>query len=235
VLPTRWRRIARRQAVTPATTRCGRSFGGRLRGAAAGSKLPSDHPPRRGELAGRTPIIALRQLLLLRHAKSSWDDANLSDHARPLNARGRRAAAAMGQAMRGLGLAPDVILVSSARRTLQTLEALEPWEETPLVEPMDALYLAPAGQLLEVLNGVAETARSVMLIGHNPGLHELAQVLVGEASMTLTNPDLRRLAEGFPTGALTEFSIAGPWASLAAGGGRLLRFLAPRDLPELTS
>jgi phosphohistidine phosphatase len=177
----------------------------------------------------------LRQLLLLRHAKSSWDDANLSDHARPLNARGRRAAAAMGAAMRDLGLLPDVVLVSSARRTLQTLEALEPWEQTPLVEPMDALYLASASALLDVLNGVAETARSVMLIGHNPGLHELALALVGEASMSLTNGDTRRLAEGFPTGALAEFTVAGPWAALAGGGGRLLRFLAPRDLPELAT
>jgi phosphohistidine phosphatase len=172
-------------------------------------------------------------LLLLRHAKSSWDDSNLSDHARPLNMRGRRAAAAMRAAMRDLGLAPDVVLVSSARRTLQTLEALEPWDETPLIEPMDALYLAPSSQLLEVLNGVAETARSVMLIGHNPGLHDLALELVGDAAMSVSNSDTRRLAEGFPTGALAEFTIATPWAALAGGGGRLLRFLAPRDLPEL--
>ena len=66
----------------------------------------------------------MRQLLLLRHAKSSWDDPRLSDHARPLNARGRRAAMGMGLAMRELGLAPDIVLVSSARRTLQTLEAI---------------------------------------------------------------------------------------------------------------
>jgi phosphohistidine phosphatase len=191
---------------------------------------PSWHRP-----IGRTPIIALRQLLLLRHAKSSWDDANLSDHARPLNARGRRAAVAMGATMRDLGLVPDVILVSSARRTLQTLEALEPWADTPLVEPMDALYLAPASQLFDVLNGVAETARSVMVIGHNPGLHELALALVGPASMSPTDRDTRRLAEGFPTGALAEFTIAGPWATLGSGGGRLLRFMVPRDLPELAT
>ena len=138
----------------------------------------------------------------------------------------------MGLAMRNLGLVPDVVLVSSARRTLQTLEALEPWQETPLVEPMDALYLAPASQLLEVLNRVAETARSVLLIGHNPGLHELAVALVGSGSMSPSNSDMRRLAEGFPTGALAEFSIATPWMALASGGGRLLRFMVPRDLPE---
>ena len=182
---------------------------------------------------GRRAITALRQLLLLRHAKSSWDDPGLSDHARPLNARGRRSAVAMRDAMRALGLAPDVVLVSSARRTLQTLEALEPWDETPLIEPMDALYLAGPDTIVEVLARVAETARSVLVIGHNPGLHEFAVRLVGQA-MDVANSDARRLSDGYPTGALAEFSIAGSWSALGEGSGRLTRFLSPRDLPETT-
>ena len=173
----------------------------------------------------------MRQLLLLRHAKSSWDDPRLSDHARPLNARGRRSAAAMADAMRELGLAPDVVLVSSARRTLQTLEALAPIEGSPLVEPMDALYLAPWQGLLEALRGVRETTRSVLLIGHNPGLHELAMALAGPATMAAGGKMAARLAQSYPTGALTEFSIALPWRLLEPGGGRLLRFLTPADLP----
>jgi phosphohistidine phosphatase len=177
----------------------------------------------------------MRQLLLLRHAKSSWDDPKLPDHARPLNARGRRAAVAMREAMHNLGLVPDMVLVSSARRTLQTMEALEPWDETPLIEPMEALYLSSAPQLLGVLRGVADTARSVLLIGHNPGLHDLALLLVGPAALSQDSPTMRRLAEGYPTGALTEFAIPGPWRQLDEGGGRLLRFLAPRDLPELAA
>jgi phosphohistidine phosphatase len=177
----------------------------------------------------------MRQLLLMRHAKSSWDDPKLADHARPLNARGRMAAAAMGEAMRRLGLAPDVVLVSSARRTLQTLEALKPWDDTPLVEPMDLLYLASGSQLLSVLQGVAETARRVLLIAHNPGMHELAMTLTGTHAMSQDTPTMRRLAEGYPTGALAEFSIAGPWWQLDQGGGRLIRFLAPRDLPEVAA
>lgn len=172
----------------------------------------------------------MRQLLLLRHAKSSWDDPGLSDHSRPLNQRGQISAGAMRQAMLGLALAPDVVLVSSSRRTLQTLEALEPWEETPIVEPMDALYLATAPQLLQVLNKVAETARSVLLIGHNPGLQELALLLAGSAR---DPADARRLAEGYPTSALAEFTVPGSWRSLSQGGARLHRFLAPRDLPHL--
>jgi len=191
----------------------------------------------------------LRQLLLLRHAKSLWDDPKLSDHARPLNGRGRASARAMRQAMRDLGLAPDLVLVSSARRTLQTLEALTPWDDLPLVEPMDALYLASARSMLDVLHDVAETVRSVLLIGHNPGMHELAMILVGAQAFTqtaLTTPELssggpnggvpilERLAEGYPTCALAEFSIAGPWGQLGQGGGRIMRFLTPADLPEVT-
>ena len=174
------------------------------------------------------------QLLLLRHAKSSWDATDLPDRDRPLNPRGRRAAGQMRQAMQDLGLAPDVVLVSTARRTQETMELLEPWPETPLIEPMDALYLAPPPTLLAALRGVADTARSVMLIGHNPGLHELALALIG--STPLHDPEaahqepLRGIARGFPSGALAEFSIAGPWSRLTDGGGRLVRFLTPRGL-----
>jgi len=173
----------------------------------------------------------MRQLLLLRHAKSSWDDPGLSDHARPLNARGRRAAATMAATMVELGLAPDVVLVSSARRTLQTLEALLPFEGGAIVEPADALYLAPWPSLLATLRRVPETARSVLLVGHNPGLQDLAMALIGAAAVA--TPTAQRLAAGYPTGALVEFAIASPWSGLEAGGGRLLRFLTPRDVaPE---
>ena len=174
----------------------------------------------------------MRQLLLLRHAKSAWDDPALADHARALNGRGRRAAAAMANAMRGLGLSPDVVLVSSARRTLQTLEALSPLPDSPIIEPMDELYLASWQNLLGLLHRAPETARSVLLIGHNPGLHDLALALTGADAMA-RNPDARRMAGAFPTAALAEFSISSPWASLAEGGGRLVRFMIPADLPEM--
>jgi len=169
----------------------------------------------------------MHQLLLLRHAKSSWDDQKLADRDRPLNKRGRRSASAMRQAMLDLGLAPDVVLVSPACRTLQTLEAFEPWQETPVVEQVETLYLATVPQLLDVLHDVSETVRSVMLIGHNPGMHELAVLLAGSSTD-------RHLTEGFPTAALAEFVIGGQWRQLAAGGARLVRFLRPKDLPETT-
>jgi phosphohistidine phosphatase len=172
----------------------------------------------------------MRQLLLLRHAKSTWDDTSMPDRDRPLNPRGRRSAAVMRQAMRDLGLAPDVVLVSTARRTMETLEALEPWDDTPLVEPMDSLYLANPIQLTAALHGVAETVRSVLLIGHNPGLHDLALTLAGPHALASAGAAERGLAAGFPTAALAEFVIAGSWWDLREGGGKLVRFLTPRML-----
>ena len=169
----------------------------------------------------------MRQLLLLRHAKSSWDDAKLADRDRPLSGRGRRAAASMRQAMLRLGLAPDLVLVSPARRTLETLEALEPWDETPLIEQAEALYLATAPQLLAVLRDIPETVRSALLIGHNPGMHDLAQELIAGSQPTEAT---RRLVQAYPTGALAEFVIPGPWLRIGAGAGRLTRFITPREL-----
>ncbi|MCQ4161498.1 histidine phosphatase family protein [Roseomonas sp. GC11] len=177
----------------------------------------------------------MRQLLLLRHAKSSWDDPSLPDHARPLNARGKRAAMAMAGVFHSLGLAPDVVLVSSARRTLQTLEALGPLPDSPMVEPLDDLYLAPWQSLLSTLRQVPETARSLLLVAHNPGLHDLALALAGPAGMAGNAPGTQRLAENYPTGALAEFTLAAPWRALEAGGGRLVRFVAPNDLPEMAA
>ena len=174
----------------------------------------------------------MHQLLLLRHAKSSWDDPNQSDHARPLSPRGWAAAQAMRRAFHDLGLAPDLVVVSSARRTLQTLEGLEPWDETPLIEPLDSLYLAPAPAMLQALQTVSPTVRSLLVVGHNPGLHELAMMLVGPEAMARPDSTLHRLAQAYPSGALAEFSVPGSWAELREGGARLVRFLCPRDLPE---
>ena len=174
----------------------------------------------------------MRQLLLLRHAKSAWDRPELADHARPLDQRGVLAAAAIRRAMHEHGLQPDLVLVSSARRTLQTLEALEPWEETPLIEPMDGLYLAGAEQLLQALRGTPETVRSAMLVAHNPGMHELALLLAGAHGMAVGDEKAKRLASAYPTAALAEFTVAVPWQHLGEGTGRLVRFICPRDLPE---
>ncbi len=172
----------------------------------------------------------MQQLLLLRHAKSSWDNPGQSDHARPLNARGRHAATQIRAVLRDLNLLPDVVLVSSARRTMQTLEALAPWDETPIIEPMDGLYLAESPRILDIIRGVSETVRSLLVVGHNPGLHDFALLLAGTNAANANTQMARNLADGFPAGALAEFTVARGWRELGEGSGRLVRFVCPRDL-----
>jgi len=168
------------------------------------------------------------QLLLLRHAKSSWDDPKLPDHTRPLNARGKYAAANVGRVLRHMQLNPDRVLVSSARRTLQTLEQLEPWEATPRVEVLDALYLAPARGILDLLQHVPPATERLLVVGHNPGLHELGLLLTD----TEEGLEQQKLHEGFPTAALAWFTFHTPWAELREGHATLTRFLVPTDVAE---
>ncbi|HEY6440489.1 MAG TPA: histidine phosphatase family protein [Acetobacteraceae bacterium] len=167
----------------------------------------------------------MRQLLLLRHAKAARDLPGVTDRDRPLTARGRRDTTSVRAAMHDFGLLPDLVLMSPSRRTMETLEMLEPWDDTPLTEALEQLYLADARQILGVLHDVPETVRSVLLIGHNPGLHELASRLAGG-----TTDAARRLAGKFPTAALAEFSVAGPWHELKSGSAHLVRFLTPAEL-----
>jgi phosphohistidine phosphatase len=100
---------------------------------------------------------------------------------------------------------------------------------------MDRLYLASATQIIGILRGVSETVRSVLVVGHNPGLHDLALLLTGAHAMASNPQQTRALAEGFPAGALAEFTVAAHWSDLGEGGGRLVRFLCPKDLPEMAS
>src|SRR6516165_5709318 len=85
--------------------------------------------------------MSKRQLLLLRHAKSSRDDPSIADHERPLSKRGRKAAEAMRRMMRSEGLVPDLVLVSPARRTMETLSALQPWDKPPVIDEKQELTL----------------------------------------------------------------------------------------------
>jgi phosphohistidine phosphatase len=173
----------------------------------------------------------MRQLILLRHAKSSWEDAALTDHDRPLNAEGRAAAASMGKTMLALGLAPQLVLVSSSRRTRETLECLEPFATAPQILRSADLYLANPRQILDHLAAAAPETRSILVIAHNPGLHDLAMMLAGAHALALGASGSARLARGFPTAALAEFSVAADWRMLP-DGARLLRFLTPADVGQ---
>jgi phosphohistidine phosphatase len=160
-----------------------------------------------------------KRLLLLRHAKSSWDDPTLADHDRPLAARGRKAAQLIGAYLRRERIAVSLVLCSSARRARETLELVEPPGEKQ-IEP--ELYGASADQLLERVRQLPETSDSVMLIGHNPAIQELAACLAGD--------DGELAGQKFPTGALATLTFAGPWRALRAGGAELAAFVRPREL-----
>ena len=167
-----------------------------------------------------------RQLLLLRHAKSSWDDPSLVDHDRPLSKRGRKAATAMRASVFSRGPVPDMALVSTARRTRETFAALDPWPEPPAVTFQQALYHASPSAMLDFVREVGESCRCVLLVGHNPGLMELATLLAGGDAGVFA----QRLAIGFPTGALARFAVKGPWSALSAGSAKLIDFVVPREL-----
>ena len=167
-----------------------------------------------------------RKLLLLRHAKSSWSDPDLPDRERPLAARGRRAAAALGARLARRRLAIDRVLCSPARRTRETL-ALLALEPTIPVDYGETLYLASARSLLARLRRLPPRVRSVLVIGHDPGLEHLARLL-GERGQAQA---MRRLSEGFKTGALAELRVPEDgWRTLRAGSAYLERFTRPKDL-----
>jgi len=167
----------------------------------------------------------MKTLALLRHAKSGWDDPALADFDRPLNARGREAARAMGRAVRRLGLCYDRILASPAARATETLEALA---DTcgPLDPVYDArVYLASPEALLDIVRATDDSHERLLLVGHNPGMERLALLLSRDG------PLRGEVALKYPTGALAELALpVERWRDIAEGQGMLTRFLRPRDL-----
>lgn len=171
----------------------------------------------------------MKTVLLLRHAKSDWASANLHDIERPLSERGERAAEAMAEHIARRCPRPDLILCSTAVRTRQTLAALMYRLATPAppISLEKGLYLAPDTILMERLQAVPDGQDTVMLIGHNDGIWQLAEVLAGKSE-----PRLRKtLADKYPTGSLAIFrSSTQKWTSLAGESTELLAFIRPRDL-----
>jgi phosphohistidine phosphatase len=168
-------------------------------------------------------------ILLLRHAKSAWGHPGLDDHDRPLNQRGERAAEAMADHIVRNASRPDLILCSTASRTRQTLAPLlhRLASPAPPISLEKGLYLASEETLLERLRALPEHARTVLLIGHNEGIGELAITMATSGALA----DLGALHEKFPTGALAILRVADePWRDLASGTGELVSFVRPRDL-----
>lgn len=169
----------------------------------------------------------MHQLHLLRHAKSSWDD-DADDHQRPLNRRGREAARLIGESMPKTIGELDLVLCSTALRARETAElALEGFKPAPkkiLYE--DGLYLATAEALLHRLQQLDEACGAVMVVGHNPGLHQLATALADPGSAGFST-----LANGkFPTGVRVRLNVATDWAELDSTRHRLVDYVTVKSL-----
>jgi phosphohistidine phosphatase len=166
-------------------------------------------------------------LSLLRHAKSSWADSGLDDYERPLAKRGANAAAEMGKYLKRQKLRPDLILCSGAVRTRATVELVLAELDTPAPEVRydDALYRTLPAIMLGMLQKIDTSYRHVMMIGHNPELHELSLSLIGDGRRDDT---AAALATKFPTAALAVvvFDVAG-WSKIRDASGRLERFVTP--------
>ena len=170
----------------------------------------------------------MKTLTLLRHAKSGWDDPVPRDFDRPLNAKGKRAAQAVGRHLRELGLAFDHVVASPAIRVGETLDAVTAGYGRKLAPVWERrIYLASAATLLDVVHELPADAERVLMVGHNPGLEDLVLMLVPEAA-----DGLRVLVEEkYPTATLAEMTLAGEsWDAVATGAATLTRYIRPRDL-----
>lgn len=170
----------------------------------------------------------MKTLYLLRHAKSSWDDPGLKDEERPLNERGFRAATVMGLYFAQCGFRPDVILCSSARRALETLDQIRPrLAGKPALTIDKAIYRADSKALLELVRSLPEETGSVLVVGHNPALEEFAVSLAGGGAKDARE----RMEQKYPTCALAIFSLPKqPWGEIDWKKAELRSFTSPKEL-----
>ncbi len=168
----------------------------------------------------------MKTLYLLRHAKSSWTDTGIGDRDRPLAPRGERAAEKIANHLRQQGVAPAIVLCSSARRARETLAVVAPAFGSATQHAVEeGLYAASAAELLSRLRRIPDRPPSVMIIGHNPGLQDLAVTLAGRGGR------LEPLREGIPTTPLAVLRrpIAS-WRELGPGDAKLIDLVVPREL-----
>jgi phosphohistidine phosphatase len=162
----------------------------------------------------------MKTVLIMRHAKSSWDDSGLADHDRPLNARGQRTSPRMARLLIDEDLVPDVIVCSSAVRARTTAEIIAAECGVPLEEE-SGLYAADAPFYLDYLRSRNKNARSAMLVGHNPAVEEVIAALTGED-------------EAMPTGAIAHIEMPiDRWKDVKGdGAGTLVKVWRPRELED---
>ena len=168
------------------------------------------------------------RLMLLRHAKSEKAEPGMGDHERRLSARGQNDTSAIGDYMARHGLLPDLVVVSTAQRTRETWDRLaSALSRRPAVTYEDRLYNAGTPAILELVKETAAAVRTLLVIGHNPGLHDVARLLIASGDVEARE----RLNEGLPTSGLALIDFAAEnWRKLHPRGGRLERFVTPRSL-----
>ncbi len=165
-----------------------------------------------------------RHLYLLRHAKSSWDDPSLPDHDRPLAPRGRKAVRRLATQIEQVGIRPALVLCSSATRARETLDGVAVALGKPDVLVEERLYAATEDRLLARLRLVEADVPSVLVVGHNPGLQELAVLLARPCDAA------DRIAEKLPTGALVSLRLDGDWSTVRGHAAELEGLIVPREL-----
>lgn len=170
----------------------------------------------------------MKTLTLLRHAKSTWHDPVARDFDRPLNKRGRKAAYAVGRAMRTEGLRFDRVIASPALRVTETLDGIAEGYGEPFDPLYDhRVYLASPAALLDLIHEVPDVAETLLIVGHNPGLEALALLLTADDGDGLRS----EVAVKYPTATLAEISLpVDQWRDVSQGMGRVTRFVRPRDL-----
>ncbi|MFD0532170.1 SixA phosphatase family protein [Kitasatospora arboriphila] len=166
---------------------------------------------------------APRRIVLTRHAKAEPNGPD--DHERPLSAAGRLEAPGTGRWLAAAGIAPGLALVSTARRARETWELIVP--ELPAPPPAvfeDRVYEAEVADLLALVGETPDEVSGLLVLGHNPGVHELADALVGESDGDLLD---RMDASEFPNSAVAVLEFTGSWKDLDAGLARLVAFRTP--------
>jgi phosphohistidine phosphatase len=169
-----------------------------------------------------------KRLILLRHAKSAWDNQDIADFERPLSNRGRKAAPLVGAYLARKKYVPELVLCSSAMRASETLDlTIAGWPKQPVVRKLKSLYLAMPREMLKRLQTSGNEFASVMLVGHNPGIADLANWLShdGDAAARAA------LSRKFPTGAVAviDFDVE-DWKDVDAETGRLVDFATPKQI-----
>ncbi|MEU4148172.1 SixA phosphatase family protein [Streptomyces parvulus] len=166
-----------------------------------------------------------RRIVLFRHAKADWPQ--VTDHERPLADRGRKDAAEAGRRLADTGLAFDQALCSTSTRTRETWKlAVQEFPHRPKTVYEERIYEASPGELIALLNETPDDLRNVLVIGHNPGMEALTEILSGSAE---DEARARMGRRGFPTAAFAVLTFTGSWKDVEPGAATLAEYWAPTD------